>query len=106
MVVYVPAITETDPKKMNRSIQQLAAGRSNAVGTVTLMTSATSTTVTDPNCAAGTTPILTPCTSDAAAEIKNGTLYMPAATIVNGGFVIRHANGASSDRTFRYALYG
>ena len=106
MTVYVPGLSETDPKNVIRAVQQLAAGRSNAVGTVTLMVSAASTTVSDENCAIGTTVILTPATSDAAAELKNGTLYIPTATITNGSFVITHASNTQPDRTFRYALHG
>lgn len=106
MTCYVPAITETDQKLQNRSLQQLAAGRSNAVGTVTLAASAASTTVTDPNCAAGTTPILSPSTVHASAEVGNGTIYIPVATIVNGSFVIQHASNSQTDRTYRYALVG
>lgn len=53
MTAYVPGITETDLKKIVLAIQQLAAGRSNAVGSVTLATGASSTMVTTANCAAG-----------------------------------------------------
>lgn len=105
MTVYVPSLLGKLQDAI-RAIQQLAAGRSNAVGTVTLAASAASTTVTDPNCAAGTTPILTPATAHASAEVGAGTIYIPVATIVNGSFVIQHANNSQADRTFRYALYG
>lgn len=105
MTVYVPSLLGTLQDAM-RAIAQLSAGRSNAVGTVTLAASAASTTVSDPNCATGTTPILTPTTAHAAAEIGNGTLYIPVASIVNGSFVIQHASNTQADRTFRYALYG
>jgi hypothetical protein len=40
MTAYVPGIAETDPKRIVLAIQQLAAGRSNAVGVVTLTTGA------------------------------------------------------------------
>lgn len=104
MSVYIPGLNEKDIKNVIRSIQQLSAGRSNAVGTVTLRASATSTTVSDPNCASGTTPILTPTTADAAAALA--TTFIPAATVVNGSFVIDHASAVSVDRTFLYALHG
>lgn len=105
MTVYVPGLLGSLQDAI-RSIQQLAAGRSNAVGTFTLAASATSTTVTDPNCAAGTTPHYTPATAHASAELGNGTIFIPVATIVNGSFVIQHANNTQADRTYRYALYG
>lgn len=106
MTAYVPGLTETDLKKIILSLQQQAAGRSNAVGTVTLTASASSTPVADQNCAAGTTIILSPSTVHASAEVGNGTIYIPVATIVNGSFVIQHASNSQTDRTFRYALYG
>lgn len=105
MSVTVPALTETRLPKINQAIQQLASGRSNAFGTVTLAVSpATSTTVADPNCGTDTVPQLTPATADAAAALA--TTYIPIATVTNGAFVIQHSSSASVDRTFRYALHG
>ncbi|TFV71667.1 hypothetical protein E4K64_25395 [Bradyrhizobium frederickii] len=104
MTVSVPGITETDLKKIVLSIQQLASGRSNSVGSVTLTTGAATTTVTDANCSSGSVPILTPTTANAAAEIGNGTMYVSA--VVNGSFTITHANSATANRSFKYALHG
>lgn len=104
MTAYVPGITETDLKKIVLAIQQLAAGRSNAIGTVTLATGAASTVVFDKNCAIGSTPLLTPTTATAAAEIGNGTMYVSA--VANGLFTISHANSVATGRTFIYALHG
>lgn len=105
MTVTVPGINETDPKKIVQAIQQLSAGRSNAVGSVTLAVApATSTVVTDRNCAAGTVPILVPTTANAAAALA--TTYVPTTTIANGSFVIQHASNAATDRKFLYALHG
>jgi hypothetical protein len=104
MSAYVPGITETDLKKINLSLQQLAAGRSNAVGSVTLAASAATTTVTDDNCAAASVPVLVPTTAHASAEIGAGTIYISA--VANKSFTISHANNAQTDRTFIYALVG
>jgi hypothetical protein len=104
MTAYVPGITETDLKKIVLAIQQLAAGRSNAVGTVTLAAGSAITMVADKNCAAGSTPLLTPATANAAAEIGNGTLFVSA--VANGSFTISHANSATTGRTFLYAIHG
>jgi hypothetical protein len=104
MTAYVPGVTETDLKKIILAIQQLAAGRSNAVGSVTLATGASSTTVTTANCAAGSVPILVPASANAAAEVGNGTLYVSA--VANGAFTITHANSATTGRTFLYAVVG
>lgn len=103
MTAYVPATTEKDLGKIVLAIQQLAAGRSNAIGTVTLASSGTTTTVTDKNCAAGSTPILTPTTANAATEVGNGTMYVSA--VANGSFTVTHAASVAG-RTFRYALIG
>jgi hypothetical protein len=86
------------------AILQLAAGRSNAVGSVTLATGSATTIVTTSNCSAGSTPILTPATANAATEIGNGTLYVSA--VANGAFTIAHANTAAPGRMFLYALLG
>ncbi|MBM7483312.1 hypothetical protein ACVWWI_003372 [Bradyrhizobium sp. USDA 3686] len=104
MTVSVPGISETDLKKINLAIQQLAAGRSNSVGSVTLTVSVATTTVTDSNCSSGSVPILTATTANAAAEVGNGTIYVSA--VANGSFTITHANSATTGRTFKYALHG
>ena len=104
MTAYVPGIDETDLKKLILSLQQIAAGRSNAVGSVTLTASTTTTTVTDNNCAEGSTPILVPTTAHAYAEIGNGTIYISA--VANKSFTITHASNSQTDRTFRYAILG
>ena len=107
MTVYVPGITETDLKKIILAIQQLAAGRSNATGTVTL-TPSVATTIVAPTqtgtIAVGSTPILTPTTASAATEVGNGTMYVSA--VANGSFTITHANSATADRTFLWAVLG
>ena len=104
MTAYVPGITETDLKKIVLALQHLAAGRSNAVGSVTLATGSATTTVTTANCAQGSTPILTPASASAAAEVGNGTMYVSA--VANGSFTILHANSATAGRTFLYAVIG
>jgi len=104
MTAYVPGITETDLKRIVLAIQQLAAGRSNAVGSVTLLTGVSSTPVATSNCATGSVPILVPATASAATEIGNGTIYVSA--VVNGSFTITHANSATTGRTFLYAIVG
>jgi hypothetical protein len=104
MTAYVPGLYETDLKKIVLALQQLAAGRSNAVGSVTLATGSATTTVATPNCAVGSTPILTPASASAAAEIGNGTMFV--STVAKGSFTITHANSATAGRTFLYAILG
>lgn len=112
MTAYVPGIAETDLKKINTSLQQLASGRSNAVGTVTLATGSATTTVSVANgaisqtgiVAPGSVPILTPTTANAAAEVGNGTMYISA--VAKDSFTITHANSATTGRTFSWAILG
>lgn len=103
MTVYTPGTDEKDLTKYAMSLQQLASGRSNAVGVVTLTANAATTSVNTDNCAAGSGVSLTPNTAHAAAEIGNGTIYVTAS---NKSFVITHANNAQTDRTFTYAIQG
>lgn len=104
MTAYLPSSGTTDLKQFWRSLLSLASGRSNATGTVTLKVSATSTTVSDGNCAVGSVIKLVPTTANAAGAIA--TTYIPPATVLNGSFVIQHASNAESDRTFSYAIAG
>ena len=100
----VPAAGETDPYRIVRAIRELYEGRSNAVGTFTLAANAASTTVTAGNCGSGSTVLAFPRTANAAAEWKNGTMFIGA--VANGSFVVTHANNPQNDRTFMYAAFG
>jgi len=108
---FIPGVNETDPKKIVLAIQQLAAGRSNATGSITLATGS-ATTVVDVNVnpvaptiiAARSVPILVATTANAATEVGNGTMYVSA--VANGSFTITHANSATTGRTFLYAIVG
>lgn len=107
MTAYVPGLDETDLKKIILAIQQLAAGRSNAVGTVTLATSAATTVVAPTQSgmiAPGSTVILTPTTANAATEVGNGTMYV--STVAKDTFTITHANSATTGRTFLWSVVG
>lgn len=95
---------EKDLTKLTDAINQLAQGRSNAVGTATLTINVATTTVTAINCGSGSTVILTPTTANAAAEFGNGTIRV--STVANGSFTITHANNANADRTFLWAAFG
>ena len=102
MTAYVPGTDETDPKKIVLAIQQLAAGRSNATGSVTLTANAGSTAVTDNNFAAASTVYFTATTSNAATGVT--AMYVSARA--KGTFTITHANNAQADRTYLYAIVG
>ena len=104
MTALVLAPDEKDTRKVATAINQLAQGRSNAVGTVTLVANAASTVVTAKNCGAGSVVLLSPLTAHAAAELGNGTIYVSA--VANGAFTLTHANNAQTDRTFGYVAMG
>ncbi len=109
---YVPATEEKDLRKVILAIQQLAAGRSNATGVVTLVTSTTTTTVTptDPvNAGAQTVApqsavLLFPKTAHAAAELAGGGCYI--SSVGKQTFTVTHANNTQADRTFFYLAIG
>lgn len=101
MTAYVPGTQERDLSKFAVSLQQLASGRSNAAGVVTLRANETTTTVNTDNCAAGSAIVLTPNTANAATAL--GSSYVTAA---NKSFTITHVNNAQTDRTFTYAIQG
>lgn len=104
MSIDVPHPGETELRAIVMAIGQLAEGRSNAHGTVTLTANVTTTTVTAVTCGSGATPILTPTTANASAEFGNGTIYV--GTVSNGSFIITHANSAQTDRIFKWAAIG
>ncbi len=104
MTALVLAPEETDRRKINTAINQLAQGRSNAVGTVTLAAGAVATVVAAGNCGAGSVVLLSPLTAHAAAELAAGTLHVIA--VANGSFTLAHANNGQNDRTFGFVAIG
>ena len=104
MTVRVVDRNEKDLTKLTLAINELASGRSNATGTFTLASGATTTSVTAPTCAAGSVPILVATTANAAAELGNGTLYVSA--VGKGSFTVTHANNGQTDRNFLFVCVG
>jgi hypothetical protein len=96
--------TETNLHRFTLAIKQLGEGRSNAVGSVTLVANAATTVVPAINCGSGSTVLLFPETANAAAEYGAGTLRI--GNVGNGSFVITHINNAQNNRTFRFACFG
>jgi hypothetical protein len=95
---------DADPRKIVAAIRQLAEGRSNAVGMVTLAAGAAATIVNAPTCGGGTKIFLFPATANAAAALA--TTYVAGANIVAGQFTVTHANNAQTDRTFHWLAIG
>lgn len=93
---------EKDLTKYAQAIKELGQGRSNAVGTVTLRASQTTTTVAAPNCGAGNVVLLFPATANAAAIVAS--TYV--SSVAPGQFVITHPSNASVDKTFYWVALG
>jgi hypothetical protein len=101
MTVFLPGTGEKDLSKFALSLQQLAAGRSNATGSVTLTPGATSTVVKAPNCAPQSAVFLFQKTANAAAALAT-----TVPTAGNQQFTITHPNNAQTDRTFWFVCLG
>ncbi len=104
MPAYVLSPEEKDLRRHVTAINQLAQGRSNAVGSVTLAANAGATTIKAETCGAASVVLLSPLTAHAAAEIGNGTICVSAVSA--GTFTLTHANNAQTDRVFGYVCLG
>ena len=93
---------EQDPYAIVSTVNELVDGRSNNVGAVTLHPGASTTSVNFPTCSLSSTMLLVPRTANAAAAVP--TTYPQ--TILNGSFIIAHANNAQTDRTFDFSCVG
>lgn len=89
-------------RRLIDSVIQLVEGRHNAFGEFTLTPSATTTTVSHPNCSLDSQPQFAPHTANAAAAVA--TTYISA--IFQGGFTLTHSNSATTDRTFGFICGG
>lgn len=97
-------VGDPDLTKYANAINQLAAGRSNAAGVVTLTANAATTTVTAPNCGAGNRVFLFPCTANAAAIVA--ATYVQESNVTAGQFIVNHTNNANADKTFFWVALG
>jgi hypothetical protein len=101
MTAYVPGITETDLKKIVLAIQQLAAGRSNAVGTVTLTTIPQQrSSPRQPDCARrvlGPDPCSRP---RPMRQRSSAPARWYISSVALDTFTITHVNSATATRTF------
>jgi hypothetical protein len=95
---------EKDTAKQNFVINQLAQGRSNAIGECTLTASATTTTVTAVNCGPDSAVFLFPQTANAANDM--GLISIDPDDVTQGQFIITHASNARTDRTFWFVCLG
>lgn len=95
---------EKDLTQFAFAIQGLAAGRSNAVGTVTLRDGETTTTVQAPTCGATSRVFLFPATANAAAVVA--TTYVLSTNVTAGQFIVTHASDSDADQTFYWVALG
>src|SRR5512139_1282799 len=97
------ATAESNQQRVNKVIQQLMEGRSNATGTVTLSTDLTSTTVTARTCGANTAIFMFPQTSIAQSS---ASAYVPSTDVTKGSFIVHHSSSTSTDRIFFWVALG
>ena len=96
--------SEKEPYRIVATVRQLIEGRSNAVGTFTLYTGATSTTVTAVNCGPSSIVHFNPQTANAAAAYS--TTFISSSNITPRQFIVTHGSTSTTDRTFSYEVRG
>jgi hypothetical protein len=94
----VPELREQDLSRVVQALREISAGSTNAMGTVTLTASATSTVVTNALCSTSSMIVLVPTTNNAATAI----VWQSA--VANGSFTLGHDSTAAVDRTFKYEV--
>lgn len=104
MAGNVPSPQERNIARVVQGIRDLYAGRSNAVGTLTLTENATTTAVTAINVGPDSRVFLMATTANAAAEAGGTALYI--SSVGQGTFTVTHANNAQTDRTFFWVALG
>ena len=102
MGVYIPALAQSDPRKIVATLHTLAQGGTNSKGTFTLAANATTTTVSIAT--ASTTSVISwqPVTADAAAQMA--TLFCTGGSTA-GTLVLTHASNTSTDQTFNFVVH-
>jgi len=93
-----------DPRQIAAVVNRINQGKINCTGSVTLTPGQATTTVTDARAGAGSFIGLTAVTASAATELAAGTCYVSGRA--RGSFTLAHANNATTDRAFLYAIVG
>lgn len=102
MPVQLPNPTAPNPREISATLRQLAEGRGNSSGTVTLTENTTTTVVTHQAIGRDAAILLNPRTANAAGALA--TTYVSAQS--TGTFTLTHANAATTDREFRWVAAG
>ena len=90
----------SNPRDVAEVVNNLAAGKSNNTGNVTLTASSTTTTLNDERLGFDSGILLSPLTANAAAQNP----YI--STKAKGSVVITHTSVASADLNFDYIIVG
>jgi hypothetical protein len=88
------------------AVARLFQGKMNNTGTFTCTANVATTVLSDPRLTVNSVLTLDPKTANAAAEKAAGTIYALTANRNNLTWTITHANAATTDRTFQYAIIG
>lgn len=102
MAGNVPHPGETSTPRIVQAIRDLFAGRSNAVGEVTLTASDTTTTVTALNVGPDSKIFLMPKTANAKDDFASCWI----SAVDQGAFTITHPSDADTDKTFFWVALG
>ena len=104
MSVYIPPIGDTNIRKVQATLHQLAQGGTNASGQFTLRANQTTTLTSFAAVTPTTTFVISwqPTTANAAAQMA--TMYCTGS--IKGQFTINHASNTSTDQTFNFTVNG
>ena len=91
-----------DPRAVAEIVNNAMNGKTNNSGTFTLAASATQTTVSNERAGFDSVIVLSPRTSNAAAESD----YTYIKTKAKGNFIIGHRNTSNTDVTYDYIIVG
>lgn len=100
--VYEPD-EDAHRKRIGEWAKEVMKGKLNDVGSVTLATGTTTTTVQDSRVGVNSFIGMMATTANAASAAALGSLFI---TTTDSAFTITHNNSASADKTFRYCVLG
>jgi|TARA_R110002020_G_scaffold12903_1_gene46855 hypothetical protein len=90
------------PRDVAQAVNLLIDGKTNGRGSFTLTASSATSVISDFRVGEDSIISMTPITSNAAAEVGAGTMFVSARA--DSSFTITHANNSQSDRTFIYTV--
>jgi hypothetical protein len=97
-------LTRDSLRRIATVVNNLLAGKTNNVTTVTCTPGATSTVISDPRIGPSSAMPLEATTANAAAELAAGGCYWSSKGKQTA--TLTHANALSADRTFRFPIIG